>query len=347
MDQLDPLRIGVLGAARIADNAIVSPAHTTGARLVAIAARDPERARAYAAAHGVERVVGSYAELLDDPEVEVVYNPLPNGLHGAWNLAAIAAGKHVLSEKPFAADAAEAERVRDAARGTGLVVAEGFHYLHHPVTRRVLELLDTGELGDLVTVETTMVMSPPPPEDPRWNLALAGGALMDVGCYALHAQRVLGERAGGEPVVTAARAGERAGAPGVDEWLDVDLTFPSGVTGSARCSMAAETRRFALRVVGTRGEAVAPSYVLPHLDDRVIVRTPDGGERVEHLGIRSSYTYQLDAYARSVRLGEPFPTDADDAVVTMHLIDASYRAAGLQPRSATVTPAEDRPEVSP
>src|SRR5690348_8456713 len=111
---MQPLRIGILGAARIAELAIVKPAHATGTRLVAIAARDPQRAAAFAAAHGVERVASSYTELLADPEVEAIYNPLPNALHGPWNLAAVNAGKHVLSEKPFAANADEATEVRDA-----------------------------------------------------------------------------------------------------------------------------------------------------------------------------------------------------------------------------------------
>jgi predicted dehydrogenase len=132
----EPLRIGVLGAARIAAVAIVDPAHTTGDRLVAVAARDRRRAEAFAATHGVERVLDSYAEVVADPEVEVVYNPLANGLHGPWNLAAIAAGKHVLSEKPSASNAEEAREVRDAATAAGVTLLEGFHYLYHPVTRR-------------------------------------------------------------------------------------------------------------------------------------------------------------------------------------------------------------------
>src|SRR5215207_1053797 len=115
----EPLRIGVLGAARIAELAIVKPARATGTRLVAIAARDRARAAAYAAEHGVERALASYADVLADPEVEVVYNPLPNVLHGPWNLAAIAAGKHVLSEKPFASTAGEAAEVRAAAQAAG------------------------------------------------------------------------------------------------------------------------------------------------------------------------------------------------------------------------------------
>lgn len=157
---MEPLRIGILGAARIAGKAIVEPARLTGARLVAVAARDAERAQAFAAEHGVERVHAGYDDVINDPDVEVIYNPLANGLHGPWNLKAIAAGKHVLTEKPSASNAAEAAQVRDAAREQGVVLMEGFHYVFHPVTRRLHELLSKGELGELQHVETTMVMPP-------------------------------------------------------------------------------------------------------------------------------------------------------------------------------------------
>jgi predicted dehydrogenase len=309
----------------------------TGSRLVAVAARDRSRAEAFAAANDVERVLDSYADLLADPEVEAVYNPLPNGLHGPWNLAAIAAGKHVLSEKPFASDADEAAEVRDAGVRAGVVVAEAFHYLHHPVTRRLHELLATGELGDLERVESTFIAPPPPPDDPRWSLPLAGGALMDIGCYSLHAQRMLGLWGGGEPALVGARGGERAGRAGVDEWLDADLVFPSGATGVARCNMSGEQMEATCRVVGTRGEATAANFVLPHLDDRLFVTTASG-DRVEQLGTRTSYTYQLEAFTAAVREGVPMATDGDDAVKTMTLIDACYAAIGLEkrPRSARV-----------
>jgi predicted dehydrogenase len=326
-----PLRIGILGAARIAELAMVKPARVTGTPLVAIAARDQSRAEAYAAEHGIERAVASYEDVLAASDVEAVYNPLPNALHATWNLAAIRAGKHVLSEKPFASNADEAAAVAEVAAGSGVVVMEAFHYRYHPVTRRLHELLDSGELGALARVETTMAIRAPAAGDPRWSLALAGGALMDLGCYSLHAQRVLAPWAGGEPAVVAARAGERAGAPGVDEWLDADLVFPSGVTGSARCHMAAEQREMTCRIVGARGEATAQCFVEPHVDDRVVVTTPDG-ERTEHLGTRSSYTYQLEAFTAAVRTGAPIPTGPDDAVATLQLIDQCYRAAGLEPR---------------
>ena len=309
----------------------MNPARLTGTRLVAIASRDRGRAEAFAAVHGVERVLDSYADVIADPEVEAIYNPLPNGMHGPWNLAAIAAGKHVLSEKPFASNAEEAAEVRDAGKGAGVVVVDGFHYLYHPVTRRLHALLASGELGVLEHVEVTMITPAPEASNLRWSLRLAGGALMDLGCYSLHAHRVLAPWAGGEPELVAARAGERAGLPGVDEWFDAELRFPSGATGLARCNMDGPTLELTYRIVGSLGEATVANFILPHLDDRLIVRG-GAGERVEHLGSRSSYTYQLDAFIAAVRHGVPMPTDADDAVQTMRMIDRCYLAAGLEPR---------------
>jgi predicted dehydrogenase len=335
----EALRVGILGAARIAELAIVKPAKTTGTRLVTVAARDRRRAEAFAAEHGVERATDSYAAVLADPEVEVVYNPLPNALHGPWNLAAVGAGKHVLSEKPFASTAEEAAEVRDAANKAGVTVVQGFHYLFHPVMQRLFALLDSGELGELQRVDALIAMPEPDDGDPRWSFDLAGGALMDLGCYGLHAHRALGRWAGGEPELIDARAKERAGIPGVDEWLEADLRFASGATGSMRCSMAHPRFEMTLRVRGSRGEATVMDFVQPHKDDRVIVRTGDG-TTTEHLGVRSSYIYQLEELIRALHGGAPMPTGPDDAVATAELIDRCYRAAGLplRPR-ATLAPA--------
>lgn len=336
----DPLRIGVLGAARIAERGIAVPARDTGSRLVAIAARDRVRAEDFARTHGVERVLASYADVVADPDVEVVYNPLPNALHGPWNLAAVASGKHVLSEKPFASNAEEAAQVRDAARHAGVTVMEGFHHLYHPVMRRVLELVGSGELGDVVHVEATIAMLPPADDDPRWSLDLSGGALMDLGCYGLQVARTLAPWTGGEPEPVTVRAGERAG---VDEWLDAELRFPSGATATVRCSMVHPTRDMSLRIVGSEGEVTAPGFVEPNRDDRVLVRTV-AGTRTEHLGTRTSYTYQLEALSAALRGGQPVPTDAEDAVATMALVDQCYRLAGLplRPRAPEVPFARER-----
>ena len=320
------LRIGVLGASRIAELAIVKPAQILGHRLVAVAARDRGRAEAFARTHGVERVVDSYADLIADPEVDVIYNPLANAFHAEWNLKAIAAGKAVLTEKPFARNAAEAELVRNAARERGVPIMEGFHYLFHPIIGRMFALLGDGTLGVLQRVEVIMRMPEPKPDDPRWSFDLAGGAVMDLGCYGLHVHRQLGRFAGGEPTVVAARADERD--PGVDESCEIELVFPSGATGSSINAMTAERFEMTLRVVGDRGEAFAHDYALQSGDDRITITT-DAGTTVEHLGTRSTYTYQLDVFAQHLADGTAFPIDVDDAVTTMELIDSTYRAAGL------------------
>jgi predicted dehydrogenase len=321
------VRIGILGAARIAQRAIVDPARTVGARLVAVAARDPERAKAFAAEHGIEKAHATYDDLLADPDIDVVYNPLANSLHGPWNLRAIAAGKHVLSEKPFASNAPEARVVADAARASGLTVVEAFHHVHHPVALRLRALLASGELGELRRIESYFRVPAPPDTDPRWQLELAGGAMMDLGCYTLHLQRWLGSA----PRIVAARAGERAGHPGVDEWLEAELEHANGVTGLAHCHMAAPGLTVTCRLIGTRGEALAHNAVLPQLDDRVTV-TVDGVERVERLGTRTTYTYQLEALDAHLRGERPFPLDLDDAVEQAELVDAAYTAAGMEPR---------------
>ncbi|AQA04458.1 oxidoreductase [Mycobacterium sp. MS1601] len=318
------LRIGILGASRIAETAIVGPAAELGHQLVAVAARDPRRAAVFADKYGVERVLGSYQDVIDDEQVDVIYNPLANALHAPWNLAAIKAGKPVLTEKPFADNREQAADVAAAAKATGVPVLEGFHYLFHPVTRRALELAGDGSLGAVRRVEVLMTMPEPAAHDPRWSLELAGGALMDLGCYGLHIMRRFGA-----PHVTAASATQRT--PGVDANCDVELSFPDGTVGVSRYAMDSDAYRFTLRIIGSQGEVLVHNFIKPHDDDRITVTTAEG-TRVEHLGTRASYTYQLEAFAAHVERGAPLPIGLDDAVANMALIDEAYRAAGMEPR---------------
>ncbi|GAA2165981.1 putative dehydrogenase [Humibacillus xanthopallidus] len=341
MSDVEPLRLGLLGAARITELAVIKPATITGTRLVAVAARDPARAAAFATAHGVERVHSSYLDVINDPEVEAVYNPLANSLHAPWNKVALAAGKHVFTEKPSASNAAEAEDVAAVAGRTDRQFFEGFHYLWHPLVARLHAILTSGELGELRHVETVMDMPAPSDSDPRWSLELSGGALMDLGCYSLHSMRMLAPFVGGEPALVGARGGERAGHPRVDEWLTAELEFPNGVTGTAGCNMASDHHQMSHRLIGTAGEAVITDFVNPHNDDRLIVTTTKG-TRTERLGTRSSYTYQLEAFTTAVRTGVPARTDATDAVRTMRLIDQCYEAVGLQPRPTHRDPGSDQ-----
>lgn len=333
---MEPLRIGILGAARITQLALIKPAINTDTRVVAVAARDRNRAQAFADTHGIPRVHGSYDDLINDPDIEAIYNPLPNSLHGPWNRVALAARKQVLSEKPSAANAADAQDTLDAATAApGVQFFEGFHYRYHPLITRLHQIVASGELGAIERVETVMDMPAPDATDPRWSLDLAGGALMDLGCYSLHSQRILGPLLGGEPHLLDAKAGERHGQPGVDEWFTAELRYPNGVPGTATCNMAATGWQMSHRVVGELGEAVIPEFINAHQDDRLLVTTHGGVRpacRTEHLGKTSSYTHQLRAFTAAVRTGQPAPTDAVDALATMQLIDNCYLAAGLQPR---------------
>jgi len=249
-----PLKIGILGAARIADDGIVEPSRVLGHRLVAVAARDRSRAEAFAAQRGVERVHQTYAEVIDDPEVEVVYNALVNSLHAKWNQYALNAGKHVLSEKPFASNAAEALMVRDVARTASGHIVEGFHYLHHPVNLRLRELVTSGELGDVQQVDIELSIPGPPDSDPRWSLELAGGATMDLGCYVLNAARQVGRWLDQAPSVV--RAETTLKKPDVDAAMWVELAYPGGIRGRLHWDMNAQGRQMVWTVIGTAATAV-------------------------------------------------------------------------------------------
>ena len=319
------VRIGILGAAKIAPLALVNPAkENTEVVVTAVAARDAARAQAFAAKHDIPRVHDDYDKLIADPDLDAVYNPLPNGLHGRWTRAALEAGKHVLCEKPFTANAAEAREIADQAAQSDRVVMEAFHYRYHPLALRVEEIVASGELGKLQHVDVTFCFPLRNFSDIRYNYSLAGGATMDAGCYAVHMVRTFGR---GNPEVVAAQAKLRD--PRIDRAMTAELRFADGHTGRIRCSMwSSRLLQISARVVGDRGELRVLNPVLPQMFHRLTVKAANG-KRVERFGRRASYAYQLDAFAAAVLRGEPVKTNPEDAVANMTVIDAIYRAAGL------------------
>jgi predicted dehydrogenase len=320
-----PVRIGILGAARIAPLALINPARGNAEVVVAaVAARDVSRAQAFAAKHGIARVHDSYEALIADPNLDAVYNPLPNGLHGRWTRAALTGGKHVLCEKPFTANAAEAREVAELAAQSDRVVMEAFHNRYHPLTLRVEQIIASGELGKLQRVEAAMCFPLPKFSDIRYNYSLAGGATMDAGCYAVHIVRTFG---GGTPDVVSAQAKLRD--PQVDRAMTAELRFAGGHSGRVECSMwSSRLLRLSAKVVGDDGELRVLNPVTPQFFHRLSVRSPNG-KRVERFPRRPTYAYQLDAFAASVLRGEPVITTPEDAIENMTVIDAIYRAAGL------------------
>ena len=324
-----PVRIGILGAARIAPLALVKQAkENVEVEVAAVAARDVSRAQAFAAKHHIARVHESYQTLIADPDLDAVYNPLPNSLHGRWTRAALAAGKHVLCEKPLTANAAEAREIAELAAKSDRVVMEAFHYRYHPLALRIEQIIASGELGKLEWVEAALCFPVPKLSDIRYNYSLAGGATMDAGCYAVHMARTFG---GATPEVVSAQAKLRY--PEIDRAMTAELRFAGGHTGRVRCSIwSSDLLQISARVVGDHGELRVLNPVLPQYYHRLSVRSADG-KRVERFSRRASYAYQLDAFASAVLRGEPVKTTPADAVENMAVIDAIYRAAGLPLRN--------------
>jgi predicted dehydrogenase len=325
------LRIGLLGSARISATALLEPAESVPqVTVAAVGARDQARAQAVAMRYGIPAAYGSYDELLADPDIDAVYNPLPNSLHGPWTLKAIAAGKHVLCEKPFASNAPEAARVADAAAASGLVVMEAMHYRYHPLVRRLREVVR--ELGPVRHIQcwTSFVIADP--ADIRYDYALGGGALMDGGCYAIDCLRLLGP---GEPAVTGALADpdgtDRAGSV-ADRAMAVRLAYPGGEAAWFESAFTLDGQfRADVHVSCRDGQVWLQDFIRAHRGRLVAVR--DGSVVTdERGGGDTTYTWQLRAFATAIAGGEPVPTSAAHAVTTMQLIDDAYRASGLLPR---------------
>ena len=321
-----PLRIGVLGAARIAPPAVLAPARRSErVEVVAVAARDVGRARRFAEEHGGLRVAPDYQALVESPDLDAIYVALPAALHARWTERALRAGKHVLCEKPFASNAGEAEQMVAAAVSADRVLMEAFHYRFHPLADRIRAIVTSGELGRIRAIEGVFTVAIKP-GDIRHDLALGGGGLMDLGCYPVHWARLV---AGSEPSVISAEA--VTGEPGVDLVMSAELAF-DGPRARIHCSMApGMERRATLRVRGDDGELFVENPLAPQNGHRMEITGP-GGTRVEQVPGATSYDYQLEAFAAAVLDGGPRLTGGADAIANMRVIDAIYRAAGMSPR---------------
>ena len=325
------LRFGILGAARIVPNALIASAKKVpDVQLNAIAARDPSRAREFARANEIPRVLASYSELIADPEIDIIYNPLPNSLHCEWTILALRAGKHVLCEKPLASNALEAEQMAKVAEETGMILGEAFHYCYHPLADRIREILRDGTLGRLLHIEAHFSVPIPPPNI-RFEWLLAGGATMDLGCYPLHMIRYF---SGLTPHVINATA--RVGPPNIDIAMETNLELARGITARMTCSMAADAvlgASFSAR--GERGELKVTNPVGPHWGHLLTLKTT-AGELNETVAGETTYTHQLRAFVAAVRGEGAFPSDGAEGVINMRVIDEVYRAAGLPVRGTKI-----------
>lgn len=328
-----PLRFGVLGASRIAPHALINPISKIDSAVVSrVAARDRGRAESYAADNGIPEVSDGYADVLEADDVDVVYNPLPMHLHKEWTIAALRAGKHVLCEKPFASNAAEALEMIDVAKESGLILGEAFHHWYHPFFQRILQLIDLGTIGSLTRVEAYFNVQIPEMYDGRpdirWDYSASGGALMDLGCYStIWVRHAVGET----PTVVSATATERP--ENIDADMKAELSFPSGVTGRIECSMISDDHDIRLEVVGTEGSITAVNPLAPHTGNSLTIRNQHG-ESSGTIEAGVTYEHMCRAFVDHVQVGTPFPTQGDDSIANMVAIDAMYTAAGLPLRGA-------------
>jgi predicted dehydrogenase len=318
----DEVRFGVLGAARIAPLALLEPAaRLPGVRVTRVAARQPERARAFALEHGIPGVSASYAELVEADDVDVVYNPLPISLHAEWTIAALRAGKHVLCEKPFASNAIEAAEMVAVAVAEDRVLGEAFHYRYHPLFTRLLEVVASGVLGSLEHLEAVFNVPVERP-DIRWDYATGGGSLMDLGCYPVSWVRHV---TGSEPVVESAEAVEDPER--VDASISAQLRFPSGATATVRSSMTTGPE-IHLAVVGSRGRVDVANPLAPQLGNNLVIQS-EAGHSEGPIDAGVTYQHMLRDFVDHVVHGLPYPTQGVDSVANMTVIDAIYQAAGL------------------
>ncbi len=330
MNKSAPIRIGVLGAAAIVPAALTNPARTVhDAQVLAIAARDPKRAYAFARKHHIPRVHQTYSALLADPDIDAIYNPLPNSLHAEWTIRALKAGKHVLCEKPFASNTQEAEQMAGVARETGLLLSEAFAYRYHPLTARVKEIIDSGEIGKVQHIDAQFCFLLPAPNNIRFNYDLAGGALMDCGCYPVSLIRHIADA---EPNVERAEA--RLFAPQVDHKMSADLSFADGRTAHLECDMLSP-RLFhsILKVEGSEGKLHVFNPYHPHWFHRLSVRGRKGSYS-EHTNGENVYVLQLRSFMKAIRGEMRLSTDPADAIGNMRVIDAIYEKAGLKQRGS-------------
>jgi predicted dehydrogenase len=322
------LRWGILSTANIATEKVI-PGILAGERceVVAIGSRDLARGRAVAERHGIARVHGSYGALLADPDVDAVYIPLPNHLHGEWTLAAARAGKHVLCEKPLATTAAEAEQMIEGCREAGVLLMEAFMYRLHPSWVAVRELVASGRIGRLTAVDSWFSYFNDDPANIRNIREYGGGALFDIGCYPVNLSRML---FGGEPEGVVATVVRDPGG-GVDTLTSGILEFPAGVA-SFTCTIRAEDDQ-QVDVYGTKGRISIPIpfNIPPHLPTQVHVIAggdPPVAPATETLTFAPAdpYAVEAGAFAAAVLDGTPVPTPPQDAVANLRVIERLFEA---------------------
>ena len=327
------IRIGILGAARIAPKAVIHPASVRGdVEIQAVAARDLSRARAFADKYSERRetieAFDSYQAIIDHPEIDLVYNPLPINLHAEWTIKALEAGKHVLCEKPFAMNIIEAEAMLAAAERSGKRVIEAFHYRYHPAFERIVEQVRSGEIGAVTSINAVfnVWVGEDDGREIRYLPETGGGAFMDLGCYPLSWAQMMMDA---EPAAIEAKADLTH--RGVDESLSAVLTFEGGAVAKLHSSFAkGEPFKARLEVEGTNGKITFENPLAPHAGGALLAGSSTLQKILRKISRRTTYSYMIDAVIDGLSNDVPLPTEGEAILRQQRTLDAIYDAAGLR-----------------
>jgi xylose dehydrogenase (NAD/NADP) len=327
---MQTLRWGILGTARINRRVIPAMRLARRSELVAVASRGQARAAHYATEWSIPRAIAGYQTLLDDPGIDAVYIPLPNTDHVPWTLAAIAAGKHVLCEKPLALDPADVDRIAAAASAAGVVVEEGFMYRHEPMTARVMSLVSEGAVGSVRAVVSGFTFALGSGANIRMDRALGGGALWDVGSYPVTYAQLI---AGHEPKMVLGSA--HWAASGVDEEFTGLLRFdPGGMTANIYAGFRAAYRTW-LEIIGTEGSLTVPHPFRPGPLETLELERNGGVERIAVDGSPAIFVREIEDFAASVLDGVPpvvsLAESRRTAATLLALHNAARDAGGVAP----------------
>jgi predicted dehydrogenase len=291
------LNWGLLSTARINRALIPAIKASQRNRLVAVASRSLEAAQACAQKWEISRALGSYEALLADPEIDVIYNSLPNHLHAQWSIRALKAGKHVLCEKPLALTVEDVDAMSDAAQETGRVLAEAFMYRHHPQTLKVQEIVESGQLGKLQLIRGAFTYMLQRQGDIRLKMETGGGSIWDVGCYPINYARLL---AGAEP--TEAFGWQRIGEEGADLSFVGQMRFPDGLVAQFDSSLVWPFQWY-MRIIGSDAILEVPSPFKPGLREKLLL-TRDGGVEAMDVEGNELYSGEVEDLADAVLLGK-------------------------------------------
>ncbi len=316
------LRWGILGVANINDRVLPAFARAEHAELRAIASRSLKRAKTAAAAAGIPHAYGNYDALLDDPAIDVIYNPLPNTLHAEWTMKAAEHGKHVLCEKPLATTAAQAQEVVDWCQEKGVRLMDGFMWPHHPRTRRLRQLLDSRVLGEIrrVSGAFTFPLRPLDASNIRLQANLGGGSLLDVGCYPVYGIRWA---FAAEPVRAYATATYRQG---VDIEMSGTLWFADGQVATFDCGFTLPLRGW-LEITGTDGVLSIPEMWLPSRRASFIVQPIDEAAGEFAVEGEDQIVHMIDNFSRAILQNQPVNPPSQEAVRTLRVLDALAKSA--------------------